>query len=428
MTLFVVNDSVEFKTVFVPPQGGGMEIYMLDKNANINKDELDTQRPVNSPTDGSEAAQHEDFDELDQFVPRKPEPHTWPVSSKKFYLSGKDKVYITVLLGLISLFAVITVCVFIWANTNSVSVSGRPSVGSDAATTEADTLEGEETLAGVVDFVPAGISADAKEIAAEDLKSTNAVFLDVSSMTVTASRLADERTYPASLTKVMTLIVVVENLRGTSALNDTITVSEEVYKQMQKAGSSGAGLEPGEMLSVESMLYALMLKSDGIAACELAKYTAGTEEKFVEMMNETAARIGMEDTHFTNSTGLHDADHYSTCQDLANMMAYAMRIDLCKKVMTEDLFVAPCTQASGKQFSYQFYHSLLVTQFDKFNKTSPDGADVIAGKTGYTDESGYCLITYAQNAKGGYIVVTTGAATYADCISDYISIYEENMP
>ncbi|MBQ9161821.1 MAG: D-alanyl-D-alanine carboxypeptidase [Clostridia bacterium] len=375
----------------------------------------------------------EDFDEFDyfdEFAAKSPEPHTWPVSTKKFYLSHKDKLYITVLLALIALFAVIAVTVsLVWHfHAPQGGVNNGTTAGDTTSAQTEDSAKGE-TLFPTIEFIPAGISDSADDIAVDSIKSTNAVFLDVTNMTVTASRLADERTYPASLTKVMTLIVAVENLRGSSALTDTITVSEEVFERMRKEGASGAGLEPGEQLSVESMLYALMLKSDGIAACELAKYVAGSEEAFVALMNGTAERLGLEDTHFVNPTGLHDNDHYSTCRDLANIMAYAMQNEFCKKIMTEDLYVASCTQANGNKFEYQFYHSLLVTQFDKLNKTLPNSAVVTAGKTGYTEESGYCLVTYAQADNGnGYVVVTTGASSYSDCISDYITVYEAYIP
>ncbi|MBE6694307.1 MAG: D-alanyl-D-alanine carboxypeptidase [Ruminococcaceae bacterium] len=398
-----------------------------------NTEELEIKRRVEDlPVEGvaEDAEDFDEFDYFDEFSAKSPEPHTWPVKTQKFYLSHKDKLYITVMLAIIALFAVLAVTVSLVWHFHS------PQGGVNNGTTEGDTNVAQtengtkgETLFPTIEFVPAGISDSADDIAADFIKSTNAVFLDVTNMTVTASCLADERTYPASLTKVMTLIVAVENLRGTSALSDTITVSEEVFKKMREAGASGAGLEPGERLSVESMLYALMLKSDGIAACELAKYVAGSEEAFVALMNDTAERLGLEDTHFVNPTGLHDNDHYSTCRDLANIMAYAMQNEFCKKVMTEELFVAPCTQANGNRFDYQLYHSLLVTQFDKLNKTSPNGAVVTAGKTGYTEESGYCLVTYAQADNGnGYVVVTTGASSYSDCISDYITVYEAYIP
>lgn len=399
---------------------------MLDNNKNINNDTLSDGKNVQElPVEEVEAkdTKQEDFDELDEFVPRKPEPHTWPVSTKRFYLSGKDKVYITVLLGLIALFAAITVCVFIWAN--SSRGTNDPADTTASATQSGETHDPEETLSSEIDFVPAGIADDVTSIPSELISSTNAVFLDLSTNTVTASRLADERTYPASLTKVMTLIVAVENLKNASALDDVITVSEEVFNKMRAEGASGAGLEPGEKLTVESMLYALILESDGIAACELAKYVAGSEEAFVQLMNDKALSIGLEDTHFVNPTGLHDNDHYSTCRDLANIMAYAVKNEFCKKIMETKSYTAVCTQPSGRQFNYYFYHSLLVTQFDKFQKTQPQYAVVMSGKTGYTPESGYCLVTYAQNENGGYIAVTTGAGSYSDCISDYIVIYDE---
>jgi D-alanyl-D-alanine carboxypeptidase (penicillin-binding protein 5/6) len=142
-------------------------------------------------------------------------------------------------------------------------------------------------------------------------------------------------------------------------------------------------------------------------------------------MNDKAAALKLKDTHFVNPTGLHDNNHYSTCADLAIIMAYAVKNDFCKKILETKSYTAVCTQSSGRQFNYYFYHTLLVTQFDKLQKTQPSIAVVMSGKTGYTPESGYCLVTYAQNKNGSYIAVTTGAGSYANCIYDYIVIYDE---
>ena len=160
--------------------------------------------PATEIDDSSEASEAEDF------APKGTRQSSWPVSTRKYYLSSKDKTYIVVLLSLLALFAVITVTVFIWAGLNATP---EIPVGGTAESTQGDDVE-EPTWQTEIDFVPAGTKDAIQAIAAVSIKSTNAVFLDLNSMTVTASRLADERTYPASLTKVMTLIVVVENLRG----------------------------------------------------------------------------------------------------------------------------------------------------------------------------------------------------------------------
>ena len=264
------------------------------------------------------------------------------------------------------------------------------------------------------------------------LSSERAALIDVSAGTVIASYHADERMYPASMTKVMTLIVVAENLPEESNLQDTITVSQSVYDAMIAAGSSGVKLELGEQLSVEALIYMLMLQSDGIAANELARYIAGTESRFVELMNRKAADMGLVNTHFTNVTGLHDDNHYSTCRDIASIMAYAMNMSFCRKVMTTEYYKATsyCTagENKGKTITYHVYHKLLVTMLSETYKSyRPDRLTVTAGKTGYDGkDSGYCLVSYAVTPDGKpYICVTSQSTSYLDCVKDYITIYNK---
>ncbi len=263
-----------------------------------------------------------------------------------------------------------------------------------------------------------------KDLSALGLNATDAVLADLEAGEIRVS-LGDNRTiYPVSMTKVMTLIVAVENLPNAESLQKTVTISQSAYDQMTGEGASGIGFEAGERVTVEALLYALMLKSDGIAACELANFVAGSEAGFVKLMNEKAASMGLEDTHFENPTGLHHNDHVSSVRDIASIMAYAMDMQLCRKILTAEAYHAPCTGADGKQFTYDLYHNLLVTQFDKVSPNQPTDVTVIAGKTGYTPESGFCLVTYAENAEGkSYVCVTAGGESYADCIADYLKIY-----
>ena len=264
----------------------------------------------------------------------------------------------------------------------------------------------------------------AKTIDASIIGSSHAVVVSIQKGSVIASLNADESIFPASMTKVMTMIVVVEQLPHASSLTDIVTISKDVYNRMTAEGSSGVGFEPGEKLTVEALLYALMLQSDGIAACELARYVAGGEEAFVELMNQKAASMGLSGTHFENPTGLHHPKHKSTVRNIASIMAYAMDMQLCRRILTAETYKAPCVTADGKQITYTFYHNLLIKQFEKNDPNQPSDLTVIAGKTGYTPESGYCLVTYAQGKDGhDYVVVTTKSDKYAGCISDYIALY-----
>ena len=368
-------------------------------------------------------------DGFDGFVPRKPDPSTWPVKTNKYYISSKDKVYITVLLILCAILVFFSISIFlVWHFTDVAPAdTGEPSYtqgSGDEGSLDVGTgdypFATENAVSTLLPFTD-----EVAVIGKESIYSNHATLVDLESNTVIASRLSDELVFPASLTKVMTLIVAVENLKTADSLKDKITVSQEVFNTMQQAGSSGAGMEPGEVLSVESMLYALILESDGIAACELAKYIAGSEAEFVAMMNEKAEDLGLTNTRFANPTGLHSDEHYSTCRELATIMAYAMNNALCKKILTEDVYIASCTQPSGRVFNYQFYHTLLMDQLVTNEAQQPSNMKIMAGKTGFTDEAQRCLVTYAETADGkGYIAVTTGAKSFAEAISDYVWIYE----
>ena len=262
-------------------------------------------------------------------------------------------------------------------------------------------------------------------IPANSINAAHAALADLDSGEIIASRKADEIIYPASMTKVMTLIVVAENLQSTECLADVITISQEVYDEMKRQGSSGIGLEPGEKLTVESLLYALMLKSDGIAACELARYVAGNVEDFVELMNQKAEKMGLTNTHFENPTGLFHANHKSTCREIASIMAYAMNMSLCRKILLTQHYNAPCVGADGKNFHYTLLHNLMITHFETITPNQPTTVKIAAGKTGFTDESLYCLVTYAESTDGHrYVCVTAKGESYRACVQDYRTIYD----
>ncbi|CDC62337.1 d-alanyl-D-alanine carboxypeptidase DacA1 [Clostridium sp. CAG:448] len=272
----------------------------------------------------------------------------------------------------------------------------------------------------------AEFAKDAAVIPQDSIKSGYAALVNVGTNEVIASRRSKERIYPASITKVMTMIVVVENLESVDSLQDKITISQKTYDDMVAAKSSGIGMAAGEILNVESLLYLMMLQSDGIATTELAIYTAGTTEKFVDMMNEKAKEMGLEDTHFTNCTGLHNDNHYSTCRDLASIMCYAVNNTFCYTLMTTKEYKAPAySTEKNKNFFYYPSHTLLVDRAKLVLKSQPSNLTVTGGKTGFTDESRHCLATCGVAADGTrYVSVTAQAQTQVDTITDYITIYE----
>ncbi len=347
----------------------------------------------------------------------------WPMKGFAFVFPAKLYRRLALLLGILFLSLTFGLILSIGGRDIYFEFSSRSSQGESGGGVASET--GDFPYAdGVSGNVLLPWADKVGIIPASSINASHAALADLSTGEIIASRKADEVMYPASMTKVMTLIVVVENLPDEDCLTEEITISKAVYDEMTAAGSSGKGFEPGERLSVESLLYALVLESDGIAACELARYVAGSVEDFVELMNQKAEKMGLSNTHFENPTGLFHPDHKSTAREIASIMTYAMNMMLCRKVMLTQVFDAPCTGADGQKFNYTMYHKLTVHLFEKNAVHQPNTAQVLAGKTGFVDESRYCLVTYAETKDGrGYVCVTAKGDNYNSCVADYITIY-----
>ena len=262
----------------------------------------------------------------------------------------------------------------------------------------------------------------AKTDTSDGLYSEFAALIDMTTGEIIASKKAQKMIYPASMTKVMSLIVVYENLPNKDSLKDKITITRDMIDQKIREQLSG-DLYMEDELTVEDMIYALMLKSDGIAALGLAEYIAGSEAAFVDLMNQKATELGLKQTNFTNCTGIHSEKHYTTCQEMARIMMYAMQNPFCAEVMSAASYR---TVTNAYPDGITFYHSLLVTKFENelpyLNLTS---VDVTAGKTGWTgDESGRCLVSYAVGENGHkYVLVTAKAPNKNEEVLDLEYIY-----
>lgn len=154
-----------------------------------------------------------------------------------------------------------------------------------------------------------------------DTASRHAILLDAQSGRVLAQKRADERTAPASLTKMMTVLLAIETEPD---LDKQVTLPEDIFPALQTEKASMAGFVPDETVTVRDLLYGAMLPS-GAECCEaLAQLVSGSEENFAALMNQKAAELGMKNTHFTNATGLTDTEHYSSAADMAKLLQAAL--------------------------------------------------------------------------------------------------------
>lgn len=211
---------------------------------------------------------------------------------------------------------------------------------------------------------------------------------------------ADERMYPASLTKMMTTIVALEEL---DSLDEEITLTAEMFAGLYEQDATQAGFQPNETVKAIDLLYGVLLPSGAECCIALADHIAGSEEAFVELMNKKAAKIGMDNTHFCDSTGLHDPEHYSTVTDMAILLKYGLKNEDFREIISSPWHSTGLTNIHPDGITY------YSTMFKGLTDTAVTGGEILGGKTGYTDDAGLCLASYAEIAGREYILVTAGA-------------------
>lgn len=204
-----------------------------------------------------------------------------------------------------------------------------------------------------------------------------------------------EKMYPASITKIMTSLVVLDAVdNGELALDTPITASAQAVQIPYN--SSTAGLKAGEILTVEQLLYCDLVPSANEACNILAEAVAGTVEDFVARMNEKARELGMTGTHFVNPHGIHHDDHYTTAYDIYLMSAAAMEHEVFRTIVSTAVFTLPPTNLVNKERTYYNTNGLLSNWYVA-GYMYPDAIGI---KTGTTDEAGRCLSAAAVDEQG----------------------------
>ena len=232
-----------------------------------------------------------------------------------------------------------------------------------------------------------------------NLYSPYAVLIDADTGEVLAEQNSRTQIYPASLTKIMTALLVIEN---SGNLDETVWIPSDIYDQLYAEGASMAGFLPGEETTLRELLYGILLPSGAECCLTAARYIAGSDEAFVELMNQKAAQLGMENTSFQNCTGLQDAAHYSSAADIAGLLRYALQDSTFREIFTSQYYYVQPTEQHPDGFTFW---STLFSE----NDGSMDGV-ILGGKTGYTQEAGLCLASLLSVGGREYILVTAGAA------------------
>ncbi len=235
---------------------------------------------------------------------------------------------------------------------------------------------------------------------------------------VVAERKATERAFPASTTKIMTLLTAVDLI---SDYNDTFTMSYEITDPLFVEEASVAGFLDGEKVNMTDLLYGTILPSGADAAMGLAVKLSGSEEAFVELMNQKVSELGLSGTHFDNVTGLHSENNYSTAYDMAIILDTALENEVCKKILSTYQYTTAQTPEHPDGIP------LSSTLFTYMYGTEPETATILGGKTGYVNESGYCIASYGSNNESGneYIVITFNNSARMPAFFGQIDLYKE---
>lgn len=205
-----------------------------------------------------------------------------------------------------------------------------------------------------------------------------------------------KRLYPASTTKIMTAYLA---LKYCSDLDAYVTVSENAAKQA--SDSSVCGVKAGDVIRLRDLLYGLMLRSGNDAAIAIAEYISGDVDSFASLMNEEANALGATQTHFVNPNGLPDTNHYTTVYDLYLIFNAALQNQTFVDIISSKSYDVVYTASDGTAVEKTWENTNL---YLNGHAKSPDGFQVVGGKTGTTGDAGYCLVLYSYNPSGQPII------------------------
>lgn len=245
-----------------------------------------------------------------------------------------------------------------------------------------------------------------------NINSEHAILYNLDNNEILLDKNSEEKTAIASLTKIMTTIVAIENIDD---IKQEITIPSYALEGLKEQGASTAGFKVNDKVTYEDLLYAIMLPSGADAAKAIAYYISGSEEEFIKLMNNKAQELNLKNTKYYDTTGLND-NNYSTVKDISSLLKYALNNTTFNKIFTTKTYT---TTNNLKLESTQIYYT---------KKYNFDTSYIKGAKTGFTDIAGYCLASIAEDSEGNhFLLVTTKAPSankYPYHFLDAINIYD----
>lgn len=264
--------------------------------------------------------------------------------------------------------------------------------------------------------VPAlGADTDATRTLDLELYSESAILIDAETNTVIAEKDPDAKIYPASMTKVMTALVACEQISDWDA---TFRMTQTIIDPLFLSDATMAGFVDGEDVTMTDLLYGSLLPSGAEATEALAQTIAGSTGGFVALMNEKAAALGLENTHFVNDSGLHDEDHYTTVREMAVILEAAMANERCRAALTAVHYTSAATPQNPDGVAMVNKFLYRIGQYE-MGEARVEGA-----KTGFTSQAMNCCASFGTAANGKPVVCVTAHAWTGDfCIEDHAALY-----
>ena len=302
------------------------------------------------------------------------------------------------------------------ANSGGNSPATNPASASSQNTTKSGGQDMAVTQERKWNLAKLSGNGQTKSIGSE-VNANYAVVFDLDQGTILGEKNSSVTMNPASMTKVMTLLVAVENLPD---LEKKITITQDIVDYVKARGASNCGFVAGEQVRVKDLLYGVILPSGADAVLALAKEIAGSEAGFVALMNKKAQDLGLSsDCKFQNATGLYHSTHHMNVKDIGEIMAAAMRNSLAREVLSTENYQIPATNKHGDGIKLT---NLFV---QRIKGQDIGGASVTMAKTGFVRQSMFCAVSSGKGANGKNLLVVTGYSSSTwQCIKDHATLYK----
>ena len=302
------------------------------------------------------------------------------------------------------------------ANSGGNSPATNPASASSQNTTKSGGQNTAVTQERKWNLAKLSGNGQTKSIGSE-VNANYAVVFDLDQGTILGEKNSSVTMNPASMTKVMTLLVAVENLPD---LEKKITITQDIVDYVKARGASNCGFVAGEQVRVKDLLYGVILPSGADAVLALAKEIAGSEAGFVALMNKKAQDLGLSsDCKFQNATGLYHSTHHMNVKDIGEIMAAAMRNSIAREVLSTENYQIPATNKHENGIKL----TNLFVQRIKGQDTG--GASVTMAKTGFVRQSMFCAVSSGKGANGKNLLVVTGYSSSTwQCIKDHATLYK----